>query len=70
MANENKSGTLYLIPIPIAEGELQSLSKEIADVTAVLNYYFVENVRTSRRLLRSLHKELVIDDIQFFAGLA
>lgn len=65
MANENKTGKLYLIPIPIAEGLLQSLSKEIADVTAGLNYYFVENVRTSRRLLRSLHKELVIDNIQF-----
>ncbi len=65
MANENKTGALYLIPIPIAEGVLQSLSKEIADVTAGLNYYFVENVRTSRRLLRSLHKELVIDNIQF-----
>ena len=65
MANENNKGTLYLVPIPIAEAVLDSLPKEIADATAELRYYFVENIRTSRRLLRSLHKELVIDDIQF-----
>ena len=59
------SGTLYLIPIPIAEGILQSLSADVITHTSKLRYYFVENVRTARRFLRSLHADLVIDDITF-----
>jgi 16S rRNA (cytidine1402-2'-O)-methyltransferase len=64
MAN-GKTGLLYLIPIPIAEGALATLSAETTTVTAQLNYYFAENVRTARRFLRSLHKDLVIETINF-----
>ena len=58
-------GTVYLIPIPIAEGALDTLSKEITTHTAEIKHYFVENVRTARRFLRSLHATLVIDDLHF-----
>lgn len=58
-------GTLYLIPIPIAEGALYTLSPEITMHTLTIQHYFVENVRTARRFLRSLHPTLVIDDITF-----
>lgn len=57
--------TVYLIPIPIAEGRLETLSPEVAVHTATLQHYFVENVRTARRFLRSLHKELVLENIHF-----
>lgn len=60
-----QKGTLYLIPIPIAEGALQTLSPEITMHTLNIRHYFVENVRTARRFLRSLHPTLVIDDITF-----
>jgi 16S rRNA (cytidine1402-2'-O)-methyltransferase len=56
---------LYLVPIPIAEGALHTLPIEVATHTAHLRHYFVENVRTARRFLRSLHATLVIDDIIF-----
>lgn len=59
------TGTLYLIPIPIAEGVLQSLSTEITTITGQVTHYAVENVRTARRFLRSLHATLVIDDMHF-----
>lgn len=58
-------GTLYLIPIPIAEGALYTLSPEITTHTFSIRHYFVENVRTARRFLRSMHPALVIDEIIF-----
>ena len=58
-------GTVYLIPIPIAENALDTLSSEISKHTLELKYYFVENVRTARRFLKLLHRELVIDELQF-----
>ncbi len=58
-------GTLYLIPIPIAEGTVNTLSAEVADTTRNLEHYFVEDLRTARRFLKSIHKDLVIDAISF-----
>jgi 16S rRNA (cytidine1402-2'-O)-methyltransferase len=65
MTDKIKTGTLYLIPIPIADGAVSSLSPDITAITGKLTHYFVENVRTARRLLRSLHKDLVIDNLHF-----
>jgi 16S rRNA (cytidine1402-2'-O)-methyltransferase len=59
----DSKGTIYLIPIPIADGALQTLSAEVANHTGRITYYFVENIRTARRFLRSLHPALVIDDL-------
>jgi 16S rRNA (cytidine1402-2'-O)-methyltransferase len=56
-------GKLYMIPVPIAEDALSSLSADVAKHTEVLRYYFAENARTARRFLRSLHAKLVLEDI-------
>lgn len=56
---------LYLIPIPIADGALQTLSPEIATCTWEIKHYFVENTRTARRFLKSQHPSIIIDDLQF-----
>ena len=61
----NSQSTIYMIPIPIADGALQTLSPEVTACTADLTHYFVENIRTARRFLRSLHATLVIDNLQF-----
>ena len=53
-----------MVPLPIAEGMLQTLSPEVAQVTATLTHYFVEDLRTARRFLKSLHPTLVIDTLQ------
>lgn len=58
-------GVLYLIPVPIADGATQTLPPEVLQHTLHIKYYFVENARTARRFLKSIHKELVIEDIQF-----
>jgi len=65
MENEIKKGALYLVPIPITEGGLQTLSQEVMQCTGRIQYYFVENVRTARRFLRSLHPRLIIDSLHF-----
>lgn len=59
------TGKVYMIPIPIAEGALNTLAPEIAQCTLELRHYFVENLRTARRFLKSLHPSLVIDNISF-----
>lgn len=56
---------MFLVPIPIAGEALHTLSDEIKAVTLGLRYYFVENVRTARRFLKSLHPAIVIDEITF-----
>jgi len=60
-----QTGRLYMIPIPIAEGALHTLSPDVAAYTRDLKFYFAENVRTARRFLKSLHPDLVIEPIQF-----
>ncbi len=65
LTTHNSKGTVYLIPIPISEGALQTLPAEVAEHTGNITHYFVENVRTVRRFLRSLHPALVIDNIHF-----
>ena len=56
-------GTLYMIPLPIAEEAVQTLSPEILTVTGRLRHYFAENARTARRFLRLLHKDLVMETV-------
>ncbi len=58
-------GTIYLVPIPIAEDALSTLSASVVSKTLELKHYFVENVRTARRFLKALHPSIIIDEIQF-----
>ncbi|MGN6477029.1 MAG: SAM-dependent methyltransferase [Flavipsychrobacter sp.] len=58
-------GTIYLVPIPIAEDAFSTLSASVVSKTLELKHYFVENVRTARRFLKALHPSIVIDEIQF-----
>lgn len=59
------NGNLYLIPIPIADGALHTLSPEIPAHSLHVKHYFVENIRTARRFLKSIHPSIVIDDLHF-----
>lgn len=59
------TGKLYLIPIPLAENALHTIPEHVKALSCSLKYYFVENIRTTRRYLKSIDKAIVIDDIQF-----
>ncbi len=59
------TNAVYLIPIPICEGENNTLSVAIADVLLKVNYFFVEDLRTARRFLKSMHPSIIIDNLHF-----
>ncbi len=60
-----QTGTLFLIPVPIAEGALQTLSGEVYERTASIKHFFVENLRTARRFLKAVHPDIIIDHLHF-----
>lgn len=57
---------LFLIPCPIAEEALHTLSPEVADAVKQCKVFFVENERSARRFLKKVWKEMVIDDYSWF----
>ena len=58
--------TVYLIPTVLHEGQTDALPAYILPVIKQCTIFFVENERTARRYLKSLSKELVIDDYQWY----
>jgi 16S rRNA (cytidine1402-2'-O)-methyltransferase len=58
-------GTLYLIPVPIIEGDgAHTTTPEVISVSRKLQYYVVENARTARRILRVWHPHLILESIE------
>ncbi|HTN45632.1 MAG TPA: SAM-dependent methyltransferase [Flavipsychrobacter sp.] len=56
---------VYLIPIPIAEGKLDTLSRDVYTIIPSLQHFFIENTRTARRFIKSIYPEADIDAMQF-----
>lgn len=57
---------VYLIPCPIAEDAIHTLSPQITDVVKQCEVFFVENERSARRFLKKIWREMVIDNYQWF----
>lgn len=58
--------TVYLIPTVLSEGVTAPLPAYIPEAVKQCTVFFVENERTARRYLKSLWKEMVIDDYEWF----
>lgn len=58
--------SIYLIPIPIAEGKISSIPSETIQKTHSINHFIVERAKTSRRWLRSIDHPTRIDDMEIF----
>lgn len=58
--------TVYLIPTVLSEGVTNCLPSYILDAVKKCSVFFVENERTARRYLKSIWKEMVIDDYEWF----
>lgn len=58
-------GTLYLIPVPLAADQLNTIPQEVQQKACSLKYYFVENIRTARRFLKAFDASVDIDSISF-----
>ncbi len=57
--------SVFLVPLPITEGALHTLSPDVPKYTTGLTHYFAEDLRTGRRFIKSLHPSLVMETIQF-----
>lgn len=60
------SGTLYMIPVPIAEGDNSHFFPAVnASIVEELELFFVENIRSARRAIRLLCPHKPIDPLTF-----
>jgi len=62
----SSTAILYLIPCFLDENSLRPLPAYLLDAVKECNVFFVENERSARRYLKSLWKEMVIDDYEWF----
>jgi 16S rRNA (cytidine1402-2'-O)-methyltransferase len=60
------AATVYLIPSLLHEEGLRSIPSYIMDIVKQCTVLFVENERTTRRFLKKLDKEIVIDNFEWF----
>ena len=57
---------LYLIPSVLEESATETIAPYIIDAVKNCQVIFAENERTARRFLKSVCKEIVIDDYEWF----
>lgn len=56
------TGKVYLIPAPLTEGILAAIPGEVLRAVQDCHVFFVETERGARRYLKSLWREMIIDD--------
>jgi 16S rRNA (cytidine1402-2'-O)-methyltransferase len=59
--------TVYLIPSVLNEAAVQTIPAYIIDAVKNCNVIFAENERTARRFLKSICRDIVIDDYEWFS---
>jgi 16S rRNA (cytidine1402-2'-O)-methyltransferase len=59
------SSRLFLIPCPIADDALDTLSPSILQAVKLCEVFFVEDERSARRFLKKIWREMVIDNYQW-----
>ena len=60
------TSTVYLVPCVLDEAATQTIPLYITDAVKNCAVIFAENERTARRFLKSICKEIVIDDYEWF----
>jgi 16S rRNA (cytidine1402-2'-O)-methyltransferase len=60
------SSTVYLVPSVLDEMAINTIPLYIIDAIKNCQVIFAENERTARRFLKSICKEIVIDDFEWF----
>lgn len=60
-------GKLYLIPNLIGDSEVNDvLPSSLKEKVMTINHYIVEDIRTTRRFLRKVNKQINIDGLTFY----
>ena len=58
---------LYLVPNVLAEGDWQSvLPAQVHGILTNTRYFIVENIRTARRFMKQVNREINIDECTFY----
>jgi 16S rRNA (cytidine1402-2'-O)-methyltransferase len=66
--NSNRAkGKVFLIPTVLHEEATETIAPYVLDAVKQCQVFFVENERTARRYLKTLWREMVIDDYKWFA---
>ncbi len=60
------TSTIYLIPSVLEESAIQTIPPYIIDAVKDCQVIFAENERTARRFLKSICKDIVIDDYEWY----
>ncbi len=58
---------VYLIPSFLSDGSIETIPSYIMDAVKNCHVIFAENERTARRFLKSMDKEIVIDNYEWFS---
>ena len=58
--------TIYLIPSVLDDAAIETIPSYVIDAVRKCSVIFAENERTARRFLKSICKEIVIDDYEWF----
>lgn len=65
MSHQSKS-IVYLVPSFLAENAVETIPVYIINAIKSCTVIFAENERTARRFLKSIYKEIIIDNYQWF----
>jgi 16S rRNA (cytidine1402-2'-O)-methyltransferase len=58
---------LYVVPSPLSNGDWQNvMPARVFQVLTATRYFIVENLRTARRFMKQVNKDIDIDSITFF----
>src|SRR4026207_2084819 len=57
---------IYLIPSVLSETAIETIPPYIIDAVKSCQVIFAENERTVRRFLKSIYREIIIDDYEWF----
>jgi 16S rRNA (cytidine1402-2'-O)-methyltransferase len=61
------AGNIYLIPVTLGGDDFRKVIPEkVINLTKILRYFIVEDLRSARRFLRLIEKEFPIDESMFF----
>ncbi len=58
--------TIYLVPSVLDEAAIETIPSYVLDAVRKCSVIFAENERTARRFLKSICREIVIDDYEWF----
>lgn len=61
-----KFGTLYLIPVPLGEGMLQTLPEYLIQIIHGLDTFIVEKAKTARHFIRDTKPQRPLQEMTFF----